>query len=69
MESYVLNLSILHNYIARNAANAREENTPLLILVVMPAEEAVVASDGLVVESGIVSDGLEGANIVFRQML
>ena len=68
MESYVLNLSILHNYIARNAANAREENTPLLILV-MPAEEAVVASDGLVVESGIVSDGLEGANIVFRQML
>ena len=66
--SYVLNLSILHNYIARNAANAREENTPLLILV-MPAEEAVVASDGLVVESGIVSDGLEGANIVFRQML
>ena len=65
MESYVLNLSILHNYIARNAANAREENTPLLILV-MPAEEAVVASDGLVVESGIVSDGLEGANIVFR---
>ena len=68
MESYVLNLSILHNYIARNAANARQENTPLLI-VVMPAEEAVVASDGLVVESGIVSDGLEGANIVFRQML
>ena len=68
MESYALNLSILHNYIARNAANAREENTPLLILV-MPAEEAVVASDGLVVESGIVSDGLEGANIVFRQML
>ena len=68
MESYVLNLSILHNYIARNAANAREENTPLLILVT-PAEEAVVASDGLVVESGIVSDGLEGANIVFRQML
>ena len=68
MESYVLNLSILHNYIARNAANARDENTPLLILV-MPAEEAVVASDGLVVESGIVSDGLEGANIVFRQML
>ena len=30
-----------------------------MLILVMPAEEAVVASDGLVVESGIVSDGLD----------
>ena len=60
-------LSTLPSYIARNTASARVHTSPLLIRIMSTAEEGVVPSDGLAVESGIVSDGLGMQIFIFSR--
>ena len=58
-------LSTLPSYIARNTASARVHTSPLLIRIMSTAED--VPSDGLAVESGIVSDGLGMQIFIFSR--